>query len=122
MLAFEVYDENGYVVASFTDSFYHTNNLINYTLEWDTEGNNPGKYTVTVTFKGKYSGTKKLTLTISKDGTYKKVNSYKANKLSGSKSKLKSGKKYYFKVRAYKKTSSGTVYSSWSSIKSVKIK
>ena len=58
----------------------------------------------------------------SKDGTYKKVKSYEANKLAGSKSKLKSGKKYYFKVRAYKKTSSGTVYSSWSSVKSVKIK
>ena len=130
-----------------------------YTVKYASGRKNPGKYTVTVTFKGKYSGTKKLTLTIkpkapsitdiysktkgkavvkwanvtgesgyelyyasSKDGTYKKVNSYKANKLAGSKTKLKSGKKYYFKVRAYKKTSSGTVYSSWSAVKSVKIK
>ena len=53
---------------------------------------------------------------------YKKVKSYKVNVVKGSKSKLKSGKKYYFKVRAYKKTASGTVYSAWSAVKSVKIK
>ncbi len=57
-----------------------------------------------------------------KDSGYKKVKSYKANVVKGSKSKLKSGKKYYFKVRAYKKTDSGTVYSSWSKVKSIKIK
>ena len=57
-----------------------------------------------------------------KDSGYKKVKSYKTNVVKGSKSKLKSGKKYYFKVRAYKKTASGTVYSSWSAVKSVKIK
>ncbi len=55
-----------------------------------------------------------------KDSGYKKVKSYKAKK--GSISKLKKGKKYYFKVRAYKKTSSGTVYSSWSKVKSIKVK
>ena len=130
-----------------------------YTVKYASGRKNPGKYTVTVTFKGKYSGTKKLTFTIkpkapsitdiysktkgkavikwnnvagesgfrlyyatSKGGTYKKVKSYEANKLAGSKTKLKSGKKYYFRVRAYKKTSSGTVYSSWSTVKSVKIK
>ena len=57
-----------------------------------------------------------------KDSGYKKVKSYKVNTTKGSKSKLKSGKKYYFKVRAYKKTDSGTVYSSWSAVKSIKIK
>ena len=57
-----------------------------------------------------------------KDSGYKKVASYKTNVVKGSKTKLKSGKKYYFKVRAYKKTDSGTVYSSWSAVKSVKIK
>ena len=57
-----------------------------------------------------------------KDSGYKKVTSYKTNVVKGSKTKLKSGKKYYFKVRAYKKTASGTVYSSWSAVKSVKIK
>lgn len=57
-----------------------------------------------------------------KNGEYKKVASYKKNTLTGSKSKLKSKKTYYFKVRAYKKTDSGTVYSSWSEVKSIKIK
>ncbi len=57
-----------------------------------------------------------------KDSGYKKVASYKTNVVKGSKKKLKSGKKYYFKIRAYKKTASGTVYSAWSSVKSVKIK
>jgi len=57
-----------------------------------------------------------------KDSGYKKVASYKTNVVKGSKSKLTSGKKYYFKVRAYKKTASGTVYSAWSAVKSVKVK
>ncbi|MBR2893348.1 MAG: fibronectin type III domain-containing protein [Clostridia bacterium] len=57
-----------------------------------------------------------------KDSDYKKVTSYKTNVVKGSKTKLKSGKKYYFKVRAYKKTASGTVYSAWSAVKSVKVK
>lgn len=57
-----------------------------------------------------------------KDSGYKKVASYKVNVVKGSKSKLTSGKTYYFKVRAYKKTDSGTVYSSWSTVKSIKIK
>ncbi len=57
-----------------------------------------------------------------KDSGYKKLGSYKANVVKGSKSKLTSGKKYYFKVRAYTKTDSGIVYSSWSSVKGVKVK
>jgi len=57
-----------------------------------------------------------------KDSGFKKVTSYKADVVKGTKSKLTSGKKYYFKVRAYKKTASGTVYSAWSSVKSIKIK
>ncbi len=57
-----------------------------------------------------------------KDSGFKKVDSYKANVVKGSMSKLTSGKTYYFKVRAYTKTDSGTVYSSWSAVKSVKVK
>lgn len=57
-----------------------------------------------------------------KDGTYKKVDSYNVNVTKGSKSKLTSGKTYYFKVRAYKKTANGTVYGSWSKVVSKKIK
>lgn len=35
-----------------------------YTVKYSDGGKNPGKYTVTVTFKGNYTGTKKLTYTI----------------------------------------------------------
>ncbi len=58
----------------------------------------------------------------SKDGKYKKVKSYKANTVKATKSKLTKGKKYYFKVRAYNKSAGGTVYGSFSAVKSVKIK
>ena len=57
-----------------------------------------------------------------KDSGYKKAGSCKANVVKASKKKLKSGKKYYFKLRAYKKTASGTVYSSWSAAKSIKVR
>ncbi|MBQ6874387.1 MAG: leucine-rich repeat protein [Clostridia bacterium] len=57
-----------------------------------------------------------------KDSGYKKVASYKANVVKGSKSKLTSGKKYYFKVRAYKKVNGKTIYGSFSTVKNVKIK
>lgn len=56
-----------------------------------------------------------------KNGKYKKLTSTKANKVKYSK-KLTKGKKYYFKVRAFKKVGSKTVYGSFSSAKSVKIK
>ena len=57
-----------------------------------------------------------------KDSGFKKLASYKTNVVKGSKSKLTSGKTYYFKVRAYTKTDSGTVYSAWSAVKNVKVK
>ncbi|MBQ8504030.1 MAG: fibronectin type III domain-containing protein [Clostridia bacterium] len=57
-----------------------------------------------------------------KSGGYKKLGNYKANKLKTTKSGFTRGKTYYFKVRAYIKTNSGYVYSSYSSVKSVKIK
>ncbi len=53
---------------------------------------------------------------------YKKAASYKMNVVKGTVSELKSGKAYYFKVRTYKKTASGYVYSSWSSAKRIKVK
>ena len=116
-----------------------------YTITVTFKGKYEGKKVLTLTIKPKapsisslYSKTKgkavikwtnvtgesgfQVYYATSKDGTYKKVNSYSANKLAGSKTKLKSGKRYYFKVRAYKKTSGGTVYSSWSAVKSVKVK
>ncbi len=57
-----------------------------------------------------------------KDSSFKKLASYKTNVVKGSKSKLTRGKTYYFKVRAYTKTDSGTVYSAWSAVKNVKVK
>ena len=57
-----------------------------------------------------------------KDSGYKKLAAYKTNVVKGSKSKLTSKKTYYFKVRAYTKTANGTVYSAWSSVKSIKVK
>ncbi len=56
----------------------------------------------------------------SKNGEYKKLKSI--TKLSYKKSELKSGKTYYFKVRAYKKVDSKVVYGAFSDIKSVKVK
>ncbi len=58
----------------------------------------------------------------SKNYKYTHLASYKTNSIKSTKTKLKSGKTYYFKVRAYKKTASGTVYSAWSPIKSIKVK
>ncbi|BBF43200.1 O-acetylhomoserine sulfhydrylase [Lachnospiraceae bacterium KM106-2] len=65
----------------------------------------------------------KVYMATSKKGTYKLVstrgkNSYK----SYVKKSLKKGKRYYFKVRAYKKVSGFYFYGSYSSIKSVKVK
>ena len=57
--------------------------------------------------------TKKTTKTV-KVATKKKLN----KKIKG----LKSGKKYYVRVRAYKKNGKKTVYSAWTAKKSVKVK
>lgn len=63
-----------------------------------------------------------LYMSTNKDSGFKKLVNYKANATKDTKSKLTSGKTYYFKVRAYKKTDSGTVYSSYSPVKGVKVK
>lgn len=46
----------------------------------------------------------------------------KASKHSKSFSKLKSGKKYYFRVRSYKNNGTSKIYSEWSKVKSYKVK
>ena len=56
----------------------------------------------------------------SKNGTYKKVKT--TSSVSYTKSSLASGQTYYFKVRAYYKTSSKTYYGSFSSVKYAKAK
>ena len=116
----------------------------------------PGKYSVTINFKGNYSGKTTLyfeiklakvtglTVTaekkaaklkwgavngangyqvyysLSENGKYQKLTNVSKNSLK--KTGLKSGNVYYFKVRAYKKTENGTVYSGFSTAKSIKIK
>lgn len=55
-------------------------------------------------------------------GGFKKVKTYSKNVLEGSKTGLTSGKTYYFKVRAYKKVDGKYIYSSFSSVKNVKVK
>lgn len=55
-------------------------------------------------------------------GGFKKVKTYSKNVLEGSKTGLTSGKTYYFRVRAYKKVDGKYIYSSFSSVKSVKVK
>ena len=60
----------------------------------------------------------------SKNGTYKKVKSYGENVNIASKtfSSSASGKTIYFKARAYSKVNGQTIFSQWSSVKSVKLK
>ena len=70
----------------------------------------------------KVSGAKGYELYIStkKGSGYKRV--YSGSKREYTKSKLKKGKTYYFKVKAYNKVDGKKVYSSFSSVKSVKIR
>lgn len=57
--------------------------------------------------------------TRSKKG-FKKIATTKASKSSLTKTRLKKGRTYYFRIRAYKNVTGGKVYSSWSRVKKVK--
>ena len=58
-----------------------------------------------------------------KNGKYKKVKTItKGSTVKYTKTGLKQGKTYYFKVKAYRKVSNKKVYSSYSKVKSAKIK
>ena len=57
-----------------------------------------------------------------KNGKYKKVTAVKGGTLKYTKKKLKTNKKYYFKIKAYRTIGKKNIYSSYSSVKSVKIK
>ncbi len=54
-------------------------------------------------------------------GSYKKIKTISAGKTSFTKTKLTKGKKYSFKIKAYRKVGNKKVYSSWSNIKSLKL-
>lgn len=58
----------------------------------------------------------------SKNGTYAHLANYKANSTKATKSNLKSGRTYYFKIRAYKTVNGAKTYSAYSAVKSVKVK
>lgn len=58
----------------------------------------------------------------SKDGSYKKLSNIATNKNDATASGLTDGKTYYFKVRTYKTTDSGYVYSPFSTVQSIKVK
>lgn len=149
-----VKDSNGKTLKQGTD----------YTVKYSSGCKNVGQYTVTVKFKGNYSGTKTLTFTIVPKGTSvsklaagkkqfsvkwkkqatqtsgyeiqystsskmknaKTVTIKKTGTTSTTVKKLKSGKKYYVRVRTYKTVKingkSVKLYSSWSSIKNIKTK
>lgn len=136
----------------------------NYSINYSGGRTAVGKYTVSVVFKGNYSGTVKKTFSINPKGAqlsklspgrkkltvkwkkqktqttgYEIQYSLKKNFKSGTKKKtvsnkktslklsnLKSKKKYYVKIRTYKTVKingkSAKMYSSWSKVKSVKIK
>lgn len=133
-----------------------------YTVKYSSGCKNVGQYTVTVTFKGNYSGTKTVTFKIVPKATsiskltagankftasWKKqttqVDGYQlqystSSSMSSSKSKtvsknsttsliisgLQNAKTYYVRVRTYKSVKingeNTKLYSSWSSVKSVK--
>ena len=59
----------------------------------------------------------------SKNGKYSKIKTItKASTGKYSKTKLKKNKKYYFKIRTYKTVKGKKIYSSYSTVKSIKIK
>lgn len=83
-----------------------------------------GKKKVTLKWK-KVSGATgyEVYMSTSKSKGYKKIaTNTKNSKVSYTKTNLKSKKKYYFKIRTYKTVAGKKIYSSYSSVKSVKVK
>jgi lactocepin len=82
-----------------------------------------GKKKATLTWK-KVSGADgyELQMSTSKSGNYKKIKTVNSKTVKYTKSKLTKGKKYFFKMRTYRTVGGKKIYSSWSAVKSVKIK
>lgn len=81
------------------------------------------KTTISLTWGKKKSDGYEVWMAKSKTGTYKKVKTLASpDRTSVKVKKLKSGKKYYFKVRAYKKQNNKKIYGSFSKAVVVKTK
>lgn len=80
-----------------------------------------GKQSIKITWT-KISGTTKYQVYMStkKNSGYKRIKTVSSKSFSYTKGKLKKGKRYYFKVRSYKKVGGKNYYSSFSSVKSIK--
>lgn len=82
-----------------------------------------GKNKAKVVWKKRNGSGYMVYMATAKKGTYKKVATIKsAAKTSYTKTGLKKGKKYYFKIRAYCKVNQKYIYGAYSSVKYTKIK
>ena len=78
-------------------------------LKWEKKTGISG-YEIQYSTPGKFTASKTKTVKASKTAASKKV------------SDLKSGKKYYFRIRTYKTAADGKSYAAWSAAKTVKVK
>ena len=114
-----------YVTINGEKHFGEYSNIFSTTTKTKTPSISVKKGTgkATISWK-KVSGASgyKIYMATSKNGKYTKIkNITKGSTVKYTKSSLKKGKTYYFKVRAYRTVNKKTVYSSYSSKKSVKI-
>lgn len=113
-----------YIKVTFTGSRYKGSKTLYLTIKPQTVelksavSQNAGK--ATLKWGKETADGYQIYMASSKDGTYKKLTNCSSESYTvGS---LTKGKTYYFKVRAYKKSANGTVYGSFSNVKSVRIK
>ena len=78
------------------------------TVKWKKQAKQTSGYEIQYSLKSSFSGAKKVPISSSKTVS---------RKISG----LKSGKKYYFRIRTYKKVGSKKFYSAWSKKKAVTV-
>ena len=78
------------------------------TVKWKKQAKQTSGYEIQYSLKSSFSGAKKVPISGSKTVS---------RKISG----LKSGKKYYFRIRTYKKVGSKKFYSAWSKKKAVTV-
>ena len=78
------------------------------TVKWKKQAKQTSGYEIQYSLKSSFSGAKKVPISSSKTVS---------RKISG----LKSGKKYYFRIRTYKKVGSKKFYAAWSKKKAVTV-